>query len=167
VKIRSDYVTNSSSSSFILAFSNEDSIYKTLKEQFPEDIVEGWSAGEEGYFNQLIDEIDNAKRLTREDLIKIFNQEKYSIRRELIRELVEKRDGMDYCDAYDYLKTEDGNSQINKVYEKRLEKFLKDIGDNKVIVEVEHGDGGEGEDGMLERKILPRLGCTIKRFSHH
>lgn len=54
MKIRSDYVTNSSSSSFILSFKNEESVLKTLEEQFPKNVKPGWSAGEEGYLNQLI-----------------------------------------------------------------------------------------------------------------
>ena len=43
MKIRSDYVTNSSSSSFILSFKDEESVYNTLKEQFPKYIENGWS----------------------------------------------------------------------------------------------------------------------------
>ena len=46
-------------------------------------------------------------------------------------------------------------------------RIMKDIGNDKVIVQVEHGDGGEGEDGMLEHEILPSLECTKIRFSHH
>ena len=49
----------------------------------------------------------------------------------------------------------------------KVEKIMQKIGNNKVIVQVEHGDGGCGEDGMLEHEILPNLDCTAIRFSHH
>lgn len=61
MKIRRDYVTNSSSSSFILSFADEDSIYDTLKEQFPKDIESGWSAGEYGYLSDLLNRISDEK----------------------------------------------------------------------------------------------------------
>ena len=47
MKIRNDFVTNSSSSSFILSFKDEESVRKTLKEQFPDYIKLGWSAGKD------------------------------------------------------------------------------------------------------------------------
>jgi hypothetical protein len=166
VKIRNDYVTNSSSSSFILAFKDEDSIYNTLKEQFPKDIEEGWSAGETGYFHQLLNEIENATRLTKEDLIESFDYEKYSIEWDLERKL-ESQKNMTYRETTEYFKTEEGKKFLEDAYNKELNLFLSDIGDNKVVVEVEHGDGGEGEDGVLEHEILPYLDCTIRQFSHH
>ena len=134
MKIRNDYVTNSSSSSFILSFKDEDSIYNTLKEQFPKNIKNSWSAGEEGYLYQLLNEIEEAYRLTKNDVIDIIEDERW------------------YCE-------EPCKDEIMKVMEK--------IGNDEVIVQVEHGDGGEGEDGILEHEILPNLDCTVIRFSHH
>lgn len=134
MKIRSDYVTNSSSSSFILSFKDEDSIYDTLKEQFPKNIKSSWSAGEQGYFDQLLDEIRESRRLTKDN----------------VQDIAE----------YEYYYDKEG-------CEKAISKIMDKIGDNKVIVEVEHGDGGEGEDGILEYEILPNLDCTVVRFSHH
>ena len=134
MKIRSDYVTNSSSSSFILSFKNEESIYNTLKEQFPKNIENSWSAGDEGYLCQLLNEIEEAYRLTKNDVREIIEDERW----------------------YSEEPCED---EIIKVMEK--------IGNDEVIVQVEHGDGGEGEDGMLEHEILPNLDCTVVRFSHH
>jgi hypothetical protein len=159
-------VTNSSSSSFILAFRDEDSIYSTLKEQFPEDITEGWSAGETGYFHQLLNEIEHSKRLTREGLIETFDCEKYSIIWD-IKSKLRREMNMDYWAAHDYFETEEGKKIIEEAYEEELASFLANVGNNKVVVEVDHGDGGNGEDGVLEHNILPFLDCTIRSFSHH
>ena len=87
MKIRNDFVTNSSSSSFILSFKDEESVRKTLKEQFPDYIKLGWSAGEKGYLSQLLDEIDEADRLTNENIKEIVEDESWQIRWSLEDEL--------------------------------------------------------------------------------
>lgn len=165
MKIRTDYVTNSSSSSFILSFKDEDSIYDTLKEQFPKDIESGWSAGEEGYFEQLWNEIKDADRLAQEDIETIVKDESYAYW-DMI-ETLEISMNMTYSEAKEFLKTPDGQKRFSDVLGSQIEGVMNKIGDDKVVVQVEHGDGGEGEDGMLEHEILPNLGCTVVRFSHH
>ena len=102
MKIRRDYVTNSSSSSFILSFADEDSIYDTLKEQFPKDIEPGWSAGEDGYLSDLLNRISDEKRLTQEDIEEIIvDNDRWSIRWNL-REKYEREKGMSYREAWEF-----------------------------------------------------------------
>lgn len=165
MKIRTDYVTNSSSSSFILSFKDEKSIKKTLEEQFPKYVESGWSAGEAGYLGQLLNEIDEADRLTSDDVKELVNDESWSIRWSLEDKL--ERKGMSYSEAMDFLETTEGQKMIDDACADQVKSVMDKIGDNKVVVEVEHGDGGEGEDGMLEHEILPNLDCTVIRFSHH
>lgn len=103
MKIRRDYVTNSSSSSFILSFKDEDSIYDTLKEQFPKDIESGWSAGKYGYLPDLLNRISDEKRLTQEDIKEIIeDEERWTIRWEL-REKYEREKGMSHLESWDFL----------------------------------------------------------------
>lgn len=166
MKIRNDFVTNSSSSSFILSFKDEDSVLSTLKSQFPKYIEAGWSYGDEGYLQQLVNEIENADRLTKDDIKEMVENESWSIRWEL-EEKLEYEKNMSYFEIRDFFKTSEGQKMIEDACEKEVNKLLQDIGDDQVIVEVEHGDGGEGEDGVLEHEILPHLGCTKIRFSHH
>lgn len=165
MKIRNDFVTNSSSSSFILSFKDEESVRKTLKEQFPDDIKLGWSAGEKGYLSQLLDEIDEADRLTNENIKKIVEDESWQIRWSLEDEL--EKNGMSYFERRKFFRTSEGKRMISDACAEEVKKIMDKIGDDKVIVQVEHGDGGEGEDGILEHEILPNLGCTVTRFSHH
>lgn len=162
MKIRTDYVTNSSSSSFILSFKDEDSIYDTLKEQFPKDIESGWSAGEEGYFEQLWNEIKNADRLTQKDIETIVADES-CVYWNMIEEIENDMD-MTYSEAKKFLETPDGQKRFGDLLGSQITDVMHKIGNDKVVVRVEHGDG---EDGMLENDILPNLGCTVTRFSHH
>lgn len=166
MKIRSDYVTNSSSSSFILSFKNEDSIYNTLKEQFPKNIERGYSYRKQGYLGQLLEEIEDSQRLTKEDIAEIVQSERYHIRWEL-EEKIQNEKGMSYSEVNAFLKTKEGQRMLSDAYKKELDDIMQIIGEDEVIVQVEHGGGGEGEDGILEHEILPNLECTVVRFSHH
>lgn len=167
MKIRRDYVTNSSSSSFILSFADEDSIYDTLKEQFPKDIESGWSAGEEGYLPDLLNRISDEKRLTQEDIKEIVvDNNRWAIRWNL-REKYEREKGMSYLEAREFFDSPEGEKLIKEECGKIVEEIMNEIGDDHVIVQVEYGDGGMGEDGVMEHEILPNLDCTIARFSHH
>lgn len=167
MKIRTDYVTNSSSSSFILSFKDEKSIKKTLEEQIPKDIESGWSAGEDGYLSQLLSEIGKADRLTNDDIKKLVEYEKkWDIRWEL-RNTLEAKKRMSRSEANDYLDSSEGQKMINEMLSEKIKDVMDKIGTDKVVVQVEHGDGGEGEDGVLENEILPNLDCTVTSFSHH
>lgn len=166
MKIRTDYVTNSSSSSFILSFRDENSIYETLKEQFPKDIEEGWSYGDNGYMGQLLSEIEGAIRLTENDIKEIVDDESWNIRWDLERKLEDEKN-MSYSEVREFFETSEGKRMIENACKDEFDRIMKEIGNDKVIVQVEHGDGGEGEDGMLEHEILPSLDCTKIRFSHH
>lgn len=166
MKIRTDYVTNSSSSSFILSFKDGNSIYETLKEQFPKDIEEGWSYGDNGYLGQLLSEIEDAIRLTEDDIKEIIDDESWNILWDLERKLEDEKN-MSYSEVREFFETSEGKKMIENACKDEFDRIMKDIGNDQVIVQVEHGDGGEGEDGMLEHEILPSLDCTKIRFSHH
>ena len=166
MKMRLGFVTNSSSSSFILSFKDENSIYETLKKEFPKNIKNGWSAGDEGYLEKLFNEIQEADKLTLNDVKELVKEEDYNIYWQIIKELTSSKK-MSYSEISDFLETNEGKHILDKAYEKEIETILQRIGDDKIIVEVEHGDGGMGEDGVLEYDILPKLSCTIASFSHH
>ena len=74
---------------------------------------------------------------------------------------------MSYSELRDFFETSEGSRLIDDACIDEFNRIMEKIGNDKVIVEVEHGDGGEGEDGILEHEILPSLDCTKIRFSHH
>lgn len=164
MKVRSDFVTNSSSSSFILAFKDEDTIYKTLEEQFPQ-VENGWSAGEDGYLSQLYREICEAHLLTHNEVKEIVEEEDDTISE--FSYYLKKKYGMPYDKERNFVFSDKGRREFEKFKRERVKSILESIGDSQIIVEVEHGSGGDGEDGVLEHEILPRLDCTVARFSHH
>lgn len=90
----------------------------------------------------------------------------WSIKRSL-EETLESEKHMSYSEIRDFFKTGEGQKMIDNTYKEEIDRIMKGIGDDKVIVEVEHGDGGEGEDGILENEILPNLDCTKSRISLH
>lgn len=164
MKIRKDFVTNSSSSSFILFFPSEDCIEQVLREQFPHEITPSWSCGD-GYLNQLLEDIDEAERLTPESVRDRIESGHYYIRWDMEDELA--KNGMSRQEIKDYLASDEGKKALGERFDAIFESVMKKIGDSKVIVEVDHGDGGMGEDGVLEKEILPSLGCMATIFSHH
>lgn len=166
MKVRRDFVTNSSSSSFLLTFKDSSSIYNTLKKQFPPVVENGWSAGENGYLAQLYDEIINAQCLSKEEIESLVISENWEIEWNLEKYLMREK-GMSYRETNDYIRSEEGQKILNKLCKEKINRIFEAIGDNEIVVEVEHGDSGEGEDGVLENDILPYLNCTVASFSHH
>ena len=158
MKVRSDFVTNSSSSSFILSFKDEDSIEETLKNQFPKKY-------NKRYKQELLEEIHSRKRLSKRIVKNLIDEELYnSIRYRLITKNKELWQ-MSSVERFDFFESDEGKELMKNEMQKVIDEALAKIGDDKVIVEVSHGD--DGEDGVLENDIIPRLACKVIQFSHH
>ena len=67
MKIRKGFVTNSSSSSFILGFKSEESI----KEELQKENLE------EEYFEEILRDVTEAAKLDREDVLEGYSEEIY------------------------------------------------------------------------------------------
>jgi len=155
MKIRSDFVTNSSSSSFIVGFKSEDSVAEDLKRE----LYIG------NRYNDVLNDIKEG-RITKYQALHEFRNEmywdaKYKVEDEFRRKIGHK-------EYYDWIEVFENREKLEKAVYGRLEvwyqEFAQKIDGYDYLAEVDYCDHDNPD---LEHDILPRLECTLQRFSHH
>lgn len=155
MKIRQDFVTNSSSSSFILGFSSEDSIAKELADD--KNIY--------GHFERVYKDVVDAKKMNKEEILKSYKDEiYYGTKWRLSREIANKR-GFNWDEIYAFEETVEFAKLLEEELNAQVISLSEDMKDKDIIVEVKYGD--ECGDGRLEHYVVPSLDCCIRRISHH
>lgn len=155
MKIRNSFVTNSSSSSFILGFKDEDSIEDTLACDRTYD-----------YFDRIYEDCSNAKKMNLEEMIEAYKEETESgIYYELIRKYEKENGELPWEELKKITETKEFKDACEDVLNQRIEILKKDAKDMSVFVQVGYSDDN-GED-ELEHEIVPRLKCCLHRFSYH
>ena len=155
-KIRTDYVTNSSSSSFILGFTSEENIYDELISGFPK-----WAAN---YFDIVSSDVQLEKRLSKDEVIAMAREELQWNAEWNVRDAYQRKNRCSYHEAWDYVDTDDGRAEVAAKIERYVNDIIKDMEGKSVFVEVEYDDHCNSE---LEHEIMPKVESTIVRFSHH
>ena len=157
MKFRCDFVTNSSSSSFILAFSSEEKISSDIRQKL------AWLENNE-YFNAVYNDCMNAEKMNFEQMLETARREMKWIVRFDIKEQAEDN-SMNYRDVIAWSKSPEFEECVSKEIEQRLTSIKNTANGNSVFVRLSYSNNNG--DGELEHFIVPSLDCCIASFSHH
>ena len=152
-KVRNGFVTNSSSSSFILGFKDEDSIAKTLADD-----------NTCGYFETIYQDCLEAEKM---DIETMLNNCRESIYWDAFYDLeYELENRMNWDEIFEFTKTDEFKKLVEEETDKRINELRKDAEGKSIFVEVEYEDHSlSGSE--LEHDIVPYLDCCLEVFSNH
>ena len=152
MKIRKGFVTNSSSSSFILGFTSEENIKKELE---AEDLKE--------YFDEVLEDVMRATKLTKDEILEGYSKEIYY---DTLWDL-EYRLDVPYDKKFEIRETKEFQNKLNKAITDRVSELEEDMQGYSVFVEINYSD----EDGLrystLEHHVAPNMNCCLAAISHH
>lgn len=170
LKFRSDFVTNSSSSSFIVGFKSEDSVKTKVGEVLKE-------YGKD-YVDLVLGDIQNEERLSAKQVIEMISDKKFED--EETRRLCEyQRQHQDksYRDTIKYFENE-GKAELDGIRQKIIaetEQRIKNCGYN-IFMSLEYGNDSSKWQQRNERQhwidseletIMIDLPITLARLSYH
>lgn len=152
-KIRNGFVTNSSSSSFILGFKDKDSIAKTLADD-----------NTCGYFETIYQDCLEAEKM---DIETMLNNCRESIYWDAFYDLeYELENRMNWDEIFEFTKTDEFKKLVEEETDKRINELRKDAEGKSIFVKVEYEDHSlSGSE--LEHDIVPYLDCCLEVFSNH
>lgn len=142
MKIRTDFVTNSSSSSFIVNFKDKDALkeaYNSMCERYAESIADRvFSDIEEGKctYSQALESIKENLSIKIKWRLEDLPEHKYK--------------------PYTYFESPEFMKLVNKEVNKRLEQFKASTYHRGIFAEVSYSDHSE-IGSFLENKVMPEM----------
>lgn len=152
MKIRKGFVTNSSSSSFILGFTSEENIKKELE---AEDLKE--------YFDEVLEDVMRATKLTKDEVLKGYSKEIYY---DTLWDL-EYRLDVPYGKRFEIRETKEFQDELNRAITDRTSELEQAMEGYSVFVEISYSDNDGFRHSNLEHYVVPNMKCCLAAISHH
>ena len=162
MKVRRSFVTNSSSSSFILAYNKnelEENIRKQLNRKYnKEDANEYFE-----YLMRFINKVDNEKQ--NKEFFNQIEKSLYWVYRYALQDELEHK-GMDYLEIRNFIKSDKGKNEIEKRIKKRMEEIKTQVKSFNTIKKIRITDDYEPLSS-LEKEVVENLQECIQKFDEH
>lgn len=156
MKMRNGHVTNSSSSSFILGFKDEDSIAKTLAYD-----------NTYGYFETIYHDCLEAEKMDIETMLNNYREYLEDVIPYSLTYRYEKEHRyLTWDEACELRKTDEFKKLCEDEINRLIDELRKNAEGNSIFVKVEYSDDTSA-GAELEFEIMPDLDCCLRRISHH